>query len=248
MIQTEIDEYGASEDQYIQENNELIGDFLNRLQYQLSRINKPITEEDYYVKFVAQFLNIPDMNPVYDRSILIDSRINSYEKEAFREFIFTLNRYIENSLGIEFSEVDVCITYYVYRVLVVNFIEYFLEYIDGLQKVDINWDEDIENWDQVSFTAFRKKREIPLDTPITIQLVSDYLDYVIFDCLIPEHYFEVCLLGSEGNVELSELVVESVNQRISYDSEFIRMRFEKIFSSENEIRDTIVNGMVSILN
>ena len=63
-----------------------------------------------------------------------------------------------------------------------------------------------------------------------LQLVKDYIHYICENGIIPEYFFEICLLESEGNIELSTLYLEFANNRIDFDDDFFILKLGKILS------------------
>lgn len=241
-------EFSTNQEQYEQEGNELILDYLERIKFQLNTVNRKIAEDDILFAFFVGFLNLSNVDEILDRSILISDSLNEYEHSAMREFFGRVNNMLDTSWGISIIEPDPAITYYIYQTLVTKFTDYFLNYVNGLQKLDVLNEEDIENWNELRFETFKQKNNVVIDEdhPLTIPLVTEYLDTIVVPHLLPELYYEIGLLGSEGNTLLSDLVVETVNQRLSYDREFIRFKIERILSSE-DIRHTVINRMIDIL-
>ena len=106
-----------------------------------------------------------------------------------------------------------------------------------------HYEEDIPNWNELSFEYFKKK--IGDESPISVQQIYEYIDYIGDVGIIPEFLFEISLLESEGNVMLTDLLVESTNDRIYYDKEFICLKLKKILSSDI-IKSNIANKLFTI--
>lgn len=242
------EEASSSEEQIIDESNQILKEYLDNIDYQLSTINRKGIEENYFKELIINFFKQESLDNIFDRSILIDPSFTEYDKSALTLFQTKMNEYFEKGFGLSFSEGNICVYYYLYDILVLNFVLYFVTYLNGLQKLDYTFEEDIPNYKELSFTSFCAKKEIPPDdSNKIIVLVREYIDYILSEGIIPEQFFEVCLLESDGNIGLLELVVESSNLRINYDPEFFILKIEKILSSE-EIRGSIEHKFLETIH
>lgn len=232
-------ETSSSEEQVIDESNNIFQDYLTYINSQLSSVNRSMNETDYLTKFYTEFLNQKSMDSVFDRSIMIDPNLTDYDKEALRTMRDKLNQMFTNNLGLTFLNGNVSIYYTIYDIFVLHFVMYFVMYLNGLQKLDESYADDIPNWKDLSYLAFLDKKNGTTTlsakgakAPFTPQDVNDYLTFILQDGIVPECYFEIIMLES-SSYSLDELVTESVNQRIDYDYEFFRLKLEKILSSED---------------
>ena len=245
----EYDSEGSySEEQILDESNQILKEYIDNIDSQVSCINRKEEEFDFLKDFFLNFLNQENLDSVYDRSILIDPKFTDYDKNALKEITLRLDSIFEKGMGISLLEKEICKYYYLYDIFVLHFIMYFTIYLNGLQKLTQDWEEDIPNWNELSFKKYMEKNN-PNDTrgaeaPLaTIDNVDSYLDYILLDGVFAESFFEICLLESESNVALTELVVENANQRIIFDNEFFRLKIEKILSLE-EVRSAIKTNFI----
>ncbi|MDE7099955.1 MAG: hypothetical protein K2N99_01880 [Malacoplasma sp.] len=237
MIEDTINETSGSEDQIQSENSDVIAEYLDRISEQTSTINPDLMPIDYVEEFVTNFLEA-DINSVYDNSIYVNSVSDAFN-DYLHNFEYLLASLINSGFGVTLSDGDIRLYYYLYQIFVTKFADYFVYYVNGLQKLDSTFEEDIPNWNELSFDFFRKKTGD--ESPVSLSTISEYVDYVI-ETLIPESYFEICLEESTGDVALTEVFIETANYRVQYDSEFFRIKLAKILSSDI-IRDNIVNRL-----
>ena len=232
-------------EQVLQENDGVFTEYLTNIQNQCATVTPDIEPTDFIKEFVISFLNLPDLSGLEDRSILVDDRLSQLDHNYLRLFTANLDRIFDTTFGITLHDSDIYIHYCLYQMLVTKFADYFLTYLNGLQKLDEDYAEDIENWNELSFEYFRKK--IGDESPISVQIVKDYIHYICESGIIPEYFFEICLLESEGNVELSTLFLESSNNRIDFDDTFFILKLSKILTFDI-IEDTIADKFLDIMN
>ena len=232
-------------EQVLQENDNVFLEYLTNIKNQCATVTPDIEPTDFIKEFVISFLNLPNLNGLEDRSILIDDRLSDIDHKYLRLLCANLDSIFDTTFGITLHNNDIYVRYCLYQVLITKFSDYFLTYLNGLQKLDEDFAEDIENWNELSFEYFRKK--IGDESPISIQLVKDYIHYICENGIIPEYFFEICLLESEGNIELSTLYLEFANNRIDFDDDFFILKLGKILSFDI-IEDTISDKFIDIIN
>lgn len=245
-------ETSSSEEQVIDEANSIFQDYLTYINSQLASVNRSMNETDYLKEFYTKFLNQPNLDSVFDKSIMIDPNFSEYDREALRAMRDKLNIMFTNNLGLTFLDGNVSIYYTVYDIFVLHFVMYFVMYLNGLQKLDASFEEDIPNWKDLSYLAFLDKKNGTTTfsakgakAPFTPQDVDEYLTFITQDGIVPECYFEIIELESASE-SIDELVTESVNQRIDYDYEFFRLKLEKLLSSE-DARSQIINQFIGTI-
>ena len=72
------------------------------------------------------------------------------------------------------------------------------------------------------------KDQVQKNEALKVPLISEYLKYILELGIKPELYFQIALMESEGDVYLSNLYIETVNDRVSYDSEFFNLKIQKL--------------------
>jgi hypothetical protein len=232
-------------DQLQDENDGIFNEYLTNIYGQCATVTPELEPVDYIKEFIINFLNLPNLDNLEDRSILIDDRLTNIDRDYLRLLSMNLNKFFEQCFGVEFIDGDIYLYYCLYQILVTNFADYFSNYLQGLQKMDSDYEEDIPNWKELSFEYFRKK--IGDESPISIQVVNEYIDYICEQGIIADYFFELCLLESEGNVALSALYIESANNRIDYDSNFFSIKISKLLSFD-VIKNRITNTFINIIN
>jgi hypothetical protein len=244
MIDTQ--ETSENEEQVMDENNTILTDYSQKIDAQCATVAPELMPNDYVKDFIINFLNLPDLTGLEDRSILIDERLDNNDKEYLALFTSNLSKSISRGIGIELSDGDIYLYYCIYKYFITNLSENFINYVLGLQKLNIEYEEDIPNWGELSFQYFIKKIEDESST-FSIQTIYKYLDYIIDIGIVPDYLFEISLLGSEGNVDLNYLLVESTNDRVYYDQEFIIYKLSKILRFDI-IKSNIANKMFDIFS
>lgn len=229
----------------VQQLVETCTEYLQKIETQMGTIQPDIEPEDLVLKYINKELGITNEEKIHDLSILIEDGFTEIDKNLLSSFTEGLNIIFDKTFGINIYDNDIRLSWYTYSVLCVHFIDYFVDYVDGLQQVDIDYKDDIPNFEELSFKYFRKKYNND-NSEITLNMISEYLDYVAEYCIIPELYYDIAILGSPGNIILSCLYLESANTRISYDSDFFKLKIKKILSSS--IKDNIVTKLYDILS
>ena len=243
----EDEETSSSEEQITDESNQILREYLDQIDYQISTVNKKVIEEDYFKEAMINFFNQDSINNIYDRSILIDPSFTDYDKEALRVFQMKMGEFFDKGFGLSLSEGSLCLYYYLYDIFVLNFVLYFVIYLNGLQKLDQSFEEDIPNYKELSLKSFLAKKESPSEDAINIASIKEYIDYILSEGICADQFFEICELDSDGNIGLHELVVESSNLRINVDTDFFRLKLEKILSSE-EIRSAVETKFIETIS
>lgn len=237
-------EIATSETQQTEIANQAIQEYIDAIRSQAeSCIRKPV-EDDYFESFANGFLKIP-AEEFYDSAYITDDKLSRNDKDYMTMFLDAMNYTFEMNFGIKLLEPTSGMLYSLYKIFITNFSDFFLNYVCGLQKLDSLYEEDIPNWEELSFENYKKITGVT--TPaISYNLVNSYIDHIIENGIIAESYFDICDLESSGNDDLTYLMVETANYRVQYDNEFFRIKLGKILST-NVIRDSIVNKLVDIL-
>lgn len=246
MIEMNDTEVSQGDQQVMDENEQIFNTYIQTLHDQCGSICQDIHPDDIMEKFYKEFLNQPDMSSVEDRSIIIDGKLTPYDRDSLQIFRDKMVKIYEQVLGVICtSDVDIYHIYCLYQVFVTQFADYFLTYLCGLQKLDADFEEEIPNWEELSFENYRKK--IGDESPISINTINNYIDYIVECGIYPNVYFDVCLYESSGNVALSELILESSSNYIQFDDEFIRLKFSKLLLSD-EIKNYIADKLFTLVN
>lgn len=235
----------SNEEQVTAENMELMNDFLNEINMQMATINPSLHPVDYINQFVTQYLNLPDQYDLEDNTIYIDEALSLESRRDMLLFVSELNRMAQSSFGIALAEPDMKLINNLYQVMVMHLIDNMVYYIAGLQNLDSDFDEDLPNYEETKFEYF-KKTNPDVNGLSKYNQVSSYLDYILQNHIYPNLFFEFALFESSGNVDLSNLYTESINNRIMYDSEFFILKFQKIFSSD-DTRDRLLSKLIDII-
>ena len=230
-------------DDAVQKMVQICTEYLQKIEIQAATTQPDINADDIVLQYIQNELGINDEEEIHNLSIMINDKLTQIDKNLLLSFTEGLNITFNKTFGINLVDNDIRLSYYLYTVLVTHFVDYFVNYIDGLQKININYKDDIPNFQEVSFKYFKDKYKN--DSESVQSIVSDYLDYVIEYCIFPEMYFELSLLGSPGNQVLSCLYIETANFRVTYDSDFFKLKISKILSSN--IKEALITKLVDIL-
>ena len=217
-------------------------EYLEKIEYQAATTQPDINPDDIVLQYIKNELGIDNEEKIHDHSILIDDSLTELDKNLLSSFKDGLNFIFNKAYGISIYDNDIRLSYYTYLVLTIKFIDYFVDYIDGLQQIDAKYQDDIPNFQEVSFKYFQGKHNNETDK---LELISNYIDYIIEYCIFPDLYYEIALLGSPGNEILSCLYLESSNGRIEYDSDFFKLKIGKIISSN--IKEALLPRIYDIL-
>lgn len=244
-----VDEYEEYEQERTDNNDlvqkliEICSEYLQKIEIQTATLQPELEPDDIILKYITNELRVDNEEELHNLSIMIDDRLTETDKNLLSSFTDGLKYIFYKTFGMNIYDNDIRLSWYTYTVFVTHFVDYFVDYIDGLQKVDVDYQDDIPNFQEVSFKYFREKYKN--NSEITMSMVSEYLDYVAEYCIFPEMYYDLALLGSPGNIILSCLYTESTNGRITYDSDFFKLKIGKILSSD--IKESIVPRLYDIL-
>ncbi len=239
----EIERERTDNDDALQKAIQICTDYLQKIETQAATTQPEINPEDIVLQYIQNELCVSNEEEIHNLSIMVHENFTQTDKNLFLSFAEGLNFTFNKTFGIRSTDNDIRISYYFYNVFVTHFIDYFINYVDGLQKINESYKDDIPNYQEVSFKYFRDKHNNKSDTIQTS--VSDYLDYLIEYCIFPEMYFEIALLGSPGNTVLSTLYIESANSRIIYDSDFFKLKVNRILFSN--IKEVLLDRLLNIL-
>lgn len=235
-----------SEDQSLDLNETQFQSIIDSLSQQCASINPGIDNTDYFQVFVKEYLMLPDHEDLEDCTIYVDEKLTEKDKEKIHEFCAKVSNIYSETFGINLPEGNIYQLYCIYKIFVLNIVDYFVTYVLGLQKIDEDFVEDIPNWNELSFKYYVEKiNHTPVNENTKPQIVMDYLGYVLEYGLFAEAYIDVALLESAGNVDLSALYIESANYRLTYDSSFFNLKLKKIFSSD--VEDIVISKLITIL-
>lgn len=243
MITTE--NVSSSEEQLQDENKMILNDYFEYIMLQMATIEPDLHPLDYIEKFKVDYLQLSENYDLSDNKIYVNDSLSEQDHEDILKFVNQLTMYFENTFGILLKDTDMNLVNCLYKTMVVHFVDTFVYYINGLQKVDGDFINDLPEYDLVSFKYFKKINPDYENKDKYIQ-VRDYLDYVLDSHIYPDLFFQIALLESSGNVDLSPLYIESVNDRIVYDLEFFILKMNKLLSSIN-IKDSIMTKLIDTL-
>ena len=227
----------------VQKMVQICTEYLQKIEIQAATTQPDINADDIVLQYIQNELGINNEEEIHNLTIMINDNLTQIDKNLLLSFTDGLNITFNKTFGVNLTDNDIRLSYYLYIVLVTQFINYFVNYVDGLQKININYKEDIPNFQEVSFKYFKDKYK--KDSESIQSDITDYLDYIIEYCIFPEMYFELALLGSPGNQVLSCLYLESANGRVTYDSDFFKLKISKILSSN--IKEVLIERLINIL-
>lgn len=245
MIQDLENENGSfSAEQAWSQAATAINEILEKVDSQCGSIHPSMANTDWVRAFMTDYLKL-DMNGLEDNSIYNDPGLVGQDRVSFDYFINRFGELMDMNFGISFEEPDIHLYYCVYQLFCLNFTEYFLCYINGLQKLTIEYEEDFPNWKELSYEYFITNLYDGGNSIYT--KVRNYLDYIFDQGLNIEEYIEVSLLESEGNVLLSAMYIELSNFRVNYDFIFLKNKIIK-FATSDEINTVIIDNMVEFFD
>lgn len=233
----------TNEDQIYSQNQLLMTDYLEEIKLQAATISPKIEPDDVIDNFVRNYLHVTDNYNLDDNSIYVDPRLDNNTILDMVRFIEDINGIFDTTFGISLQEIDMQLIYSLYQVLIVQFKETLIYYLNGLQQLDSDFDEDLPDYEKVSLEYY-KKNNPGIDNMNEYDLVDNYLDYVTQNHIYTELFFQLALLESPGNLWLGYLYNESANNRLNTDNEFFALKIDKILSSE--IRDHIINRFIDV--
>lgn len=240
------DDLLEGEDQSNDLNETQFINIIDNISQQCATINPGIDNTDYFQVFVKEYLRLPDHEDLEDCSIYVDERLTETDRGKINEFCIKMIDIFNSSFGINLPEGNIYQLYCIYKIFVLNIVDYFTIYILGLQKIDEDFVEDIPNWNELSFKYYVEKiNTLNVNNDTKPQIVDEYINYILEYGLVPEAYLDVILLESAGNVEVSALYIESSNYRLTYDNSFFNLKLKKIFSSD--IEDFITSKLINLL-
>ena len=240
-----------SDSQYDDLRYTLLTDFCDKIRNQLSVLLIQTDPVDQIAECLKGFFNYNTIDSLETRDIYVAENMDEKNKEDLLKFSNTLNQYFDSYWGIRTTEPDIFIYYCLYTTLFTKFIDYFIYFINGLQKLDEDYVEDLPNYEEYTFTYYlnhysRYNREdITRNDSLKFPLISDYINYIIELGIKPELYFQIALMESEGDVMLSNLFMETANNRIIYDSEFFNLKIKKL--SETPEFELIINQLTEYI-
>lgn len=251
----EVDEEWEYEDDDIQNRDQAISidantisDYTKEIQMQLRTCNPDPVKVDWIFDFIANTLGIKDpvVAKMEDKSIYIDPDLLDPDRMALSKFSENLGEIFSTTFGISFSDPDIFLYYSIYQIFCINFVNYFAYYINGLQKLTKEFEEDIPNWNELSFDYYINNVREKKENDSTYIRIEDYLDYILEIGLIPEEYIEIALLEASGDSYLSALYIEDANFRLIMDFAFLKEKITRIVHSDS-LRDFIMDKLVETI-
>lgn len=234
LVDETQDSFSEAQDKELREK--IIEDFHDNFHRQMVTINIYEESDDLIAKLLKDYFNYILLDDLESRQIYVDPIMQS--DQTNREDLFNIcsmiNNIFETSWGIRLRDEDIYYLYSLYTVLILKFSEYFVYFVNGLQKLNEEFVEDLPNYNEYTFNYFIhnvssiKKENLEKNENLKIPIIKEYVNYIIELGIKTELYFEICLQESEGNVMLSYLYSESVNGNISYDEEFFNMKIQKL--------------------
>lgn len=245
-----------NEEQEREVRDNLITNFHDELQRQIATIDIPDEEDDKIVNFINNYFNYQINDDLESREIYVDEvmKTDPYNRDDLFKICDMINNFFDSYWGIRLADNDIYHLHNLYKVMVLNFKEYFIYYINGIQVINRDPDllaqfcEDVPNFAEYSYDYYLehvssiKKEQISENDALKIPVIKNYINYILELGVNPELYFEIALQESEGDVTLSDLYVESVNNGIVYDNEFINLKFKRLL--ELESCDSIVSRLI----
>ena len=227
-----LEEVGES--QQIEQRVDRLEEYFEIIRKQISVIKIDDEPYDFIEDFVKTYLNYDMIDMLETREIYADPKLSQEDHEDLHTFVSQLNDMFNTYWGIYLQEEDIFLVKALYETMYRRFSDYFIYFVNGLQKLDIDYVEDLPNYKEYTFAYFMDKikhitkEQVQKNEALKVPLISEYLKYILELGIKPELYFQIALMESEGDVYLSNLYIETVNDRVSYDSEFFNLKIQKL--------------------
>lgn len=234
MIDENIDETSGSYnyEQALAVSLTTVREYLDKIDNQTKKYETDLDNEDIFTHFMTDIIKIDNDSEIEDSYIYIDPKLDDITKDCLKYFEEELIDIIDDNIGIQFTEPHLFLLKSIYEIFCCKSIDYFIYFINGLQKIDSSFMDIAPNYEEYTYkyyiSKFGKKES-------EYQNVWDYIQYVLTLPLSFEFYISVALLEAEGDVALSTIYIEIANYRILTDDTFI---FNKI---KNIILSPIIN-------
>ena len=243
---SEIDENPSKKNEEDSVKQSIYNDLLIGINKQLESTSVQVEPVNIFELFVCNIFGFDDASCIEDSSIFIDGRISQFDRFILSSFVTEVTNLFDSTFGINVTEPNISIIYSLYKSVCLNVTDIFTYYLCGLSKLDIGYKEEIPNYEELSYEYYVNKLYKD-DSKDVYSKVRGYVDYIISNYIITNNYFEIALLESSGNIDLSNIFIEQSNFRITYDDPFFVKKVSKILSSEDVI-DTVVDKFIDINN
>ena len=224
----------VGENQQIEQRRDRLEEYFENIRKQISVIKIDDEPYDFIEDFVKTYLNYDMIDMLETREIYADPKLSQEDREDLHTFVSQLNDMFNTYWGIYLQEEDIFLVKALYEIMYRRFSDYFIYFVNGLQKLDIDYVEELPNYEEYTFAYFMDKikhitsDQVQKNETLKVPLISEYLKYILELGIKPELYFQITLMESEGDVSLSNLYIETVNDRVSYDSEFFNLKIQKL--------------------
>lgn len=230
MIDENIDETSSSYnyEQALAVSLTTVREYLDKIDNQTKKYETDLDNEDIFTHFMTDIIKIDNESEIEDSYIYIDPKLDDITKDCLKYFEEELIDIIDDNIGIQFTEPHLFLLKSIYEIFCCKSIDYFIYFINGLQKIDSSFIDIAPNYEEYTYkyyiSKFGKKES-------EYQNIWDYIQYVLTLPLSFEFYISVALLEAEGDVALSTIYVEIANYRILTDDTFIFNKIKNIILS-----------------
>ena len=218
-----------------------VKEYIDKIDNQTKKYETELDTEDIFMRFMTDIIKVSDESEIEDSSIYINPKLDDITKDCLKYFEEELSDIIDNNLGIQFTEPYLYLFKSVYDVFSYKSIDYFIYFINGLQKIDNSFADIAPNYNEYTFDYFIEKNG---KKESVYQNIQDYIQYIMSLPLSFEFYISVALLEAEGDVALSTIYVEISNYRILTDDNFIFNKIKNVVLSPIS-NDYIVSKLIS---
>ena len=241
----------GSENQYEDLRNSIMNQTFDRIRLQLISLQVVNGAIDEIRKFIEEYFNYTDIDALETREIYISEVMQSDERnrEDLFRFVQVVNNMFDHGWGVRLIDPDIYLVYCLYTVLYLRFYEYFKYFVNGLQKLDEDYVEDLPNYKEYTFAYFIenvskvKKENLAKNPVLKYPVMTEYIKYILELGVVPELYFQICLMEAEGDVMLSYLFRETANNLLEADRTFFNLKIQKLLEQPEgqQIIDDLVD-------
>lgn len=218
-------------------------DYVDLIDNQAKSINPSIDPDDVFSRFMKDIIGIEDVSVLEDNSIYIDDTIDDLTKRCLYFFQDEIASVLDDDLGVHFQEPTLFLLKALYNVLVYKISDYFIYFINGLQKTNDAFSTDMPDFESYKYDYFLQKVS---KKESEYQNIQDYIQYILSFNFSFSNYISVALLESAGNVDLSAIFIEDANYRLSADDNFVFQKIKSIVLSP-DINDYIVVRVLDMI-
>lgn len=239
-------EESTNQDQIDSERNMILNDYTSNIDSQTSKTRMDLNNENFIELFISNYLNYKDLSKLEDRDIYICPEFSDNDRDDLSLFETELENIFYKNFAIKFIDSDIYIYDIIYKTIFINISKTFTFFINGLQKIDESFEEDLPNWKELSYKYFLTNI-YKAESKDKYDYIRSYINYIFEICdLNLDTLIEVSLLESKGNVDLSSIYIELANERIvCEDNEFFIKKIKDFIFSD--IYEQIVESLVNTI-